>query len=84
MRRVGPARILDERQPVPVTDPRDPCDNQPAIDEPGLLVVDRRDAAVRVGERDLEGVPAVSLHVPWMKPIVVASEQFRQDAPETR
>ncbi len=51
---VGPARVLDERQCVPVPYARGPRDDQPPVGEHGMLVVDRSDAAVRVGERDRE------------------------------
>jgi hypothetical protein len=53
--RVGAARVLDERQGVPVPDVRGTRDDQPSVGEHRVLVVDRFDAAVRVGERDGEG-----------------------------
>ena len=81
---VGPARVLEELQCLPVLDARCPRHDQPPIDEHGVLVIDRRDAAVRVGERDVKAMPVFSSHVPSMKPIVVASEQFRQYTPVTR
>ena len=39
---------------LPVRFARGPRDDQPPIGEHGMLIVDRLDAAVRVGERDRE------------------------------
>ena len=79
--RVGPTRVLDQRQCVSATDACRPGHDQTSIDERRALLVNRRNAAVHVGERHREVDDGPSFHVPSMKPIVVASEQLRQYTP---
>jgi len=59
---VGPARILDERQCLPVADVCRASHDQSPIDEHRVLVVDGRDLSGWTGER--HGEPDASLLVP--------------------
>jgi hypothetical protein len=51
---VGPARILDQRQGLPAPRASDAADDQPSVGERRMLLLDRSDAAVGIGECDGE------------------------------
>ena len=75
--RVGPARILDERQAFPLRVPLAPLMiSRPLVSAACCFSTNRMRPSV-LANVTVKSMPAVSLHVPSMKPIVLASAQFR-------